>query len=99
MCGPRGDLWLISGGLRSGAGDEDVEEVCCFGAIAEVERRFMGRGATAAVVGRTGALVLVAGGDCGKSDLDVFLPLLCAEGGLDDDLEFDAGEESFCVKD
>jgi hypothetical protein len=81
-----------------GAGEDELEEdVFAVGldAIADVERRFKGRGGFGLANGGGGMLEL--GGEIGISGLGVCLPLLCADGGFDADLGEDA--ESFCDSD
>ncbi len=81
-----------------GAGVDELEDdVFAVGldAIADVDRRFRGRGGFGLVDG--GAGVLELGGETGFSGLGSCLPLLCADGGLDADLGGDA--ESFCDND
>ena len=83
VCGPRagreeGVVW------RGGPGDEEeVELGVGFAAIADVERRFKGRWAAGLGEVGGGAVVEVEDGETGLSSLDVLLPLLCADGGLE----------------
>jgi hypothetical protein len=96
MCGPRGAL--CAGGVLFGGAGEEVPAVLGLGAIAEVERRFKGRGAVALDTDKeadSGAEGFETGGESGLSGLDVLLPLLCDdEGGLGD-FEVEEEEGSF----
>jgi hypothetical protein len=89
MCGPRGAR--CAGGVLLGGAGEEVPAVLGLGAIADVERRFKGRGVVALETEREADGG--AGGERGFSCFDALLPLLC-----DDDDEggfgvFDVKEE------
>lgn len=80
--------------LLGGAGEE-LPAVLGLGAIADVERRFKGRGVVKFEVDRDADDGPETGGDRGLSDFAVLLPLLCDDkGGLGVFEEEDA-EDSF----
>ena len=91
-CGPRGARW--PGGVLFGGAGEEVA-VLGLAAIAEVERRFKGRGVVAFAADREADGGFETGGERGLSGFDTLLPLLCDdEGGLGD-FEVDDEEDSF----
>ena len=82
--------------LFGGAGDEVA--VLGLGAIAEVERRFKGRGVVALETDReadNGAGGFETGGERGLSGLDALPPLLCDDEGGFGDFEVEDEEDSF----
>lgn len=82
--------WTRCEGVRFGGGvGDEVLPSGCFGAIAEVERRFRGRDAAGLLILRLGEEADGLGARCvgeGRaiSNFEGPFPLLCAEGGLDD---------------
>jgi len=73
-----------------GAGD--VPPGCDFGAIADVERRLRGRGAVGFVrFGDAAEEDAGVGGACSCDLWVVELPLPCADGGFELELDFDDG--------
>lgn len=78
VCGPRTAREGVA--CRGGTGDDEVFCEGCFDAIADVERRFRGRGTG---LGDEEVGVEEIGGERGFSGLGVLLPLLCAEGGFE----------------
>jgi len=95
ICGPRGALW--AGGVLFGGAGEEVA-VLVLGAIADVERRFKGRGVVALETDReaeSGGWRLETGGERGLSGFDALLPLLCDDDGGFGDFEVEDEDGSF----
>ncbi len=90
VCGPRGAR-CAGGVLLEGAGEE-APAVLGLDAIADVERRFKGRGVVALETDREADGG--PGGERGFSGFDALLPLLCDDGGLGD-FDEDDEEDSF----
>jgi hypothetical protein len=96
MCGPRGARWA-GVELFGGAGEELVA-VLGLAAIADVERRFKGRGVVAVEANREadgGAEGVETGGERGFSGLGVALPLPCDEDGGFGVFELEDEDDSF----
>ena len=81
-----------------GAAGEEPPAVLGLDAIADVERRFKGRGVVALDTDREadrGAEGVETGGERGLSGFDVLLPLPCDDDGGFGDFEVDEEDDSF----
>jgi hypothetical protein len=96
ICGPRATRW--AGGVLFGGAGEELPAVLGLEAIADVERRFKGRGVVALETAREadcGAEGFETGGERGLSGLELLLPLLCDDDGGFGDFEIEFEEVSF----